>query len=692
MFEVLAAIPSGLSVTFGGLGVVYLFAGTVLGFIFGVLPGLGGIAALALLIPFSWGMLPHHAMLMFAGAMGAVPFGGSISAILLNVPGTPQNIATAFDGFPLAQKGKAGVAIGTAAAASALGAVIGIFVLVLLIPVLRAIILSFGPPEFVLLIMFGLVAIPLFTGRNFITGLIGGALGLTLSFVGFDGTTGVLRYNFGTFYLYDGIQLIPVIMGLFAVAQAIDLISSGGAVAKGVVTRHKFRDVLEGVKMVFRYKGTFYRSSLLGTIIGIIPGMGGVISNLFSWIIAAQSSARGKYFGTGEIEGVIASEAANNAKDGGALLPTLAFGIPGSGEMAVLMGAFILHGLAPGPQFLRDNLTIAWAIIFGLLSANIIVALFGVGLAHHMAKLTSVKGNIIAPIIICASLIGALVMRNEPVDMFVALIFGFTGFLMEKYDFSRITLVLGFILGHLAEMSFSQSLMISDNDPLIFFRRPIALFLLILLVVLVIFIQLILPLIKRKSGRSKTQETIAPEKKKESQRSLSIKPGFWKNLGFYFSFLLFFWFVMIIIESFSYPLKAKIFPLSIAIVSLPLIIATLLGYMFEEIANKLESLKGSHLFDISSADGLKGKVLTSKKSEITASTLLNIASWFFGAAGLFYLLGFFPAMIIFLFSFLRFYSKHRLKICIGVTAAASLAAWVIFVSFLNILPVSLFFL
>ena len=685
MFDVLAAMPPGLITTFADYGVVYLTAGTVLGFVFGLLPGLGGIAALALLIPFSWGMPPHQAMLMFAGAMGAVPFGGSISAILLNVPGTPQNIATAFDGFPLSQKGKAGVAIGTAAAASALGAIIGLCILVVLIPVLRAIILSFGPPEFLMLIMFGLVAIPLFTGRNFITGLIGGALGLTLSFVGFDGTTGVLRYNFGTFYLYDGIQLIPVVMGVFAVAQAINLVSSGGTVARGVVSKHKFSDVLDGVKMIFRYKATFSKSSILGTIIGIIPGMGGVIANIFSWIVAAQSSPRKMYFGTGEIEGVIASEAANNAKDGGALLPTLAFGIPGNGETAVLMGAFILHGLSPGPQLLRDHLDIAWSLIFGLLFANIIVALIGVGLAHHMAKITSVRGNIIAPIILCASLIGALVIRNEPTDMFVALIFGFAGFLMEKYDFSRITLILGFILGHLGEMSFSQSLMISDNDPFIFFKRPISLTLFILLVLLVVFVQLILPLRRRKAR--KVQEA---EPKPHAKGAVKTRPKFWHNLGFYFTIVLFLWFVLIVVEGISYPFKAKLFPLTVAIMTMPLIIATILGYLSEGIAGKLEAFKGSQLFDVSAIKDFKEDLTEVKKIEITTPALFKIALWFFGAAVLFYLLGYLPAMILFLFAFEKFYARHSLKVCIWITAAAAAAAWVIFVSFLKIPPISLF--
>ena len=684
MWEVLSAMPGAFTAAFDPLGIMYLLAGTVLGFVFGVLPGLGGVTALALLIPFSYGMEQYHAMLLFTGSMGAVPLGGSISAILLNVPGTPQNVATAFDGYPLARQGKAGLAIGSAAAAASLGALFSLVLLILLIPMVRSIILSFGPPEFLMLILFGLVSIPLLTGRNFITGLIAGCIGLSLSFIGFSGTSGVLRYNFGTMYLYDGLELTTVVMGLFAVSQAIDLVFTGGTVAdKSITIQTKLSDVLEGVKMVFRYKKTFVRSSILGTIIGIIPGMGGVIANIFAWIVASQSSPRKAFFGKGEVEGVIASEAAVNAKDGGALLPTLAFGIPGSGEMAVLMGAFILQGIAPGPQFLRDRMDIAWAIILGLLFSNIITSIFGVLAARHMAKLTAVKGSIIAPIIVCASLMGALATRNEPIDMFVTLFFGFIGYVMDKYDFSKVTMVLGFILGRLAEISFSQGMMISGNDPSIFVTRPIALGLLISLVLLVVYMQVVVPLRRRLKLKTAGQAGGPAAKKARSG-----KQQYWTSLGFYFSLLVLAWFAAVVALGFTYPRRAQLFPLSVGLFTLPLVALTVLGYLSPRVADALGSIKGSQLFDLSLADELKATVGKAQKGKLNVGAFFTIVLWFLGAGVLFYTLGYLPGTAVFMFAFLKYYAGHGLKLSLALTAASSAAIWFIFSFCLGISPLS----
>ncbi|MFC1815347.1 tripartite tricarboxylate transporter permease [Thermodesulfobacteriota bacterium] len=492
MLEMLASIPPALSVFADGLTWLFFILGFVLGLVFGAIPGLSGAVCLALLIPVSWGMEPRQGMVMFAGVMGAVAFGGAIPAILLNVPGTAPNVATCFDGYPLTQKGKAGVALGAAAVASGLGAIFGIIWLILLIPAIRLIILRVGPPETFIFILFGLFTIALFVRGNFIKGLFSGGLGLLLAFVGYDPLTGAVRYNFGTLYLYDGVRTIPVIIGVFAITEAISMCIQGGAVAK-VKNNPKASDVWDGVKAVFKYKLTLLRSSVIGTCIGIIPGVGGTVACLMAWMAASQSSPRKAFFGTGEVEGVIASEAANDAKDGGALLPTLAFGIPGSAEMAVLLGAFVLHGLVPGPQLLSpEGLPIIWCLILSLLFSNILVSTVGLLLAKHLAKLSMIRANIIAPIIFCISLMGAYSIHFSIYDSLLALIAGFVGYLMVVYGFSRITLVLGLVLGTLAERSFHQSLMISDVGGLIFLTRPIA-----FAFVLVLIVTLTIPVVRR---------------------------------------------------------------------------------------------------------------------------------------------------------------------------------------------------
>ncbi|MFC1910833.1 tripartite tricarboxylate transporter permease [Chloroflexota bacterium] len=501
MLDVIAAAPEGLLQALSGVGVLYLLCGTILGFIIGILPGIGGPTALALLIPFSYGLTPHHGMLLMAGAMGSVTFGGAITAILVNVPGSPVNIATCFDGYPLAQKGKAGYAISTSAVASSLGGIFGIVVLILAMPVLRMLLLRFGPPEYFLAIMFGLISIPLFTQGSLIKGLFAGFLGIVLGFIGFDLTTGTLRYTFGSLYLYDGIQLVPMLLGVFAVAEAIQLATTRRSVTP-VVTKQNYGDIIAGAKAVFKYKVTFLRSSALATVIGIIPGMGGVIANTFAWITTAQLSPRREYFGKGEIEGIVASEAANNAKDGGSLLPTLAFGIPGSATMAVLLGAFIMYGIAPGPALLSSQLGLTWTIIWGLLFATIVSSLLGALLAPYLAKITMISGSLVAPVIIIVSLIGALATRLSIYDVFVTLIFGVVGYLMTRHGWPKITLVLGFILGSLAEYSFIQSLAISDNGLMIFLQRPISVIIITALILSIVFTQVYIPIkAKRKRMR-----------------------------------------------------------------------------------------------------------------------------------------------------------------------------------------------
>ncbi len=273
----------------------------------------------------------------------------------------------------------------------------------------------------------------------------------------------------------------------------------GSATVSRVQTEHKFSDVLEGIKSVFRHKTAFFRSSAIGTLIGIIPGMGGTIANTIAWIVGAQTSPKGHLYGTGEIEGVICSESANNAKDGGALLPTIAFGVPGSAEMAILLAAFILHGIVPGPELLTKQLDLVWVLIFGLLFSNIIVAIFGILTAKYTAKLTAIRGDIIAALVFCISLVGAFAFRGQKLDAVMALIFGILGYFMAKYDFSRVTMAFGLILGSIAEVSFWQSLRMSDIGAGIFFQRPISLILFLLTVFSVVIVQA-LPRLRRKRG------------------------------------------------------------------------------------------------------------------------------------------------------------------------------------------------
>ena len=468
----------------------YLTLGTGIGLLFGAIPGLGGTTALALLIPMTFGMQPDSAIVLVGGIMGGVPFGGSVSAILLNTPGIAPNEATCFDGYPLARKGKAGMAIGAAATASALGGLVGVGVMLAVIPIAKAIVLLFGPPEFFMLGVLGLSAIAVSTGGKLIRGLISGGFGLILAFVGFDEVGGGLRYTAGIEYLWDGVQLVPVLIGLFAIAEMIKLMTMGGQVATGA-SASSLGNVMAGVKAVFKNITTLLRGSAIGASIGAVPGIGGTVASFLSYTFTRQISKEPESFGQGNIQGVIASEAANNAKDGGSLIPTLAFGIPGSAEMAVFLGVLVLHGFEPGPRLLLDHEDIIYGLIMALSLSCVLASIVGLSISRYLVMVTRVDVHYLAPVVISIALIGAYALQSSFGDVVVAMVFGIIGYFMVRFDYPRITLVIALVLGGIVERSYHQSLMMSGGSHGIFFTRPVADFLLVL-----IAISLILPLLR----------------------------------------------------------------------------------------------------------------------------------------------------------------------------------------------------
>lgn len=493
----LEAISMALSAVFTPVGVVVIILGTIAGLIFGVLPGLGGIVAVAVLMPFTFGMEPMVAMLFLAAVMGAVPFGGSIPAILINTPGTAPNAATCFDGYPMARRGESKRALGISAVASGLGAIFGLVILVAFFPVVRQLVLAFGPPEFFMLVLIGLATVALAAKGNLLKGLVAGGTGVLLSLIGYSSVFGILRFTGKSEYLWDGIELVPFVVGIFALSEVINYTLRGGKIT--AMATSTAGSVWQGAKDVFRHKLTFLRSSAIGTGIGIIPGVGGTAANFISYVVAKTSSRTPEIFGTGTPEGVIASESSNNAKDGGALLPTVGFGIPGSGEMAVLLGAFILHGLQPGPMLVREHPEIVFALLLGILLSNILASSFGLLMANQLARVSMLDVRFIAPIVTVLCFVGAYAIRGNIWDVLMALGCGIFGYAMLKSGFPIVCLVIGFVLGVLAERAFHQSLMMSYGSYMIFFSRPASLLLFIVLIV-VLFFPFINMIVKRRKS------------------------------------------------------------------------------------------------------------------------------------------------------------------------------------------------
>jgi putative tricarboxylic transport membrane protein len=477
--------------------VMFVFIGVLLGLCFGMIPGLGGTTALALLIPITFSMESLDAMYLAGGVMGATSFGGSITAILLNTPGTAPNAATTFDGYPMAQQGRAGQAIGASATASAMGGLLGLFTLILFIPLAKEIVLLFGPVEFLLLTVLGLVAIAVSSRGKLLRGLIAGGFGLMFAFVGVDTISGATRFTLDTDYLWDGIPLVPTLTGLFAISQMIELALKGGSVVSSNTTIASISGIWQGAAAVFKHWTVMVRGSVIGTIIGAIPGLGGTVASFIAYTSTVQSSRDPSSFGKGNIVGVIAPESANNAKDGGSLVPTVAFGIPGSAETAVFLGILVLHGIEPGPSLLLQNEREIYGLIVALTLSAVGASVIGLLTARWLVRITFVNVNILVPLVVTISLTGVYVLQGKPGDVLLALIMGIFGYLMIRFDYPRLTLVIALVLGETAERSFHQSLLISDQNLVgLIMDRPQA-----IILVLATLLTLMLPALRKRNKK-----------------------------------------------------------------------------------------------------------------------------------------------------------------------------------------------
>jgi putative tricarboxylic transport membrane protein len=472
--------------------ILLVILGNLMGLLFGLLPGITVLAAMSILLPFTIGLPPISAMYLFIGIMGSGPFGGAVTSILFNIPGEPTSAAACFDGYPMTRRGEAAKALGLAAASAVLSSLLGLIVLMGLIPLVRAIVYAFGPPEFFMLLTFGLATVAIAAPGNTIKGLITAGLGVLISLIGYDPITGVLRFGFGSDnYLWDGINLPAFFVGVFAVGEVISYYVAGGTISKGAVhMQGMLRGTLDGVRELFRHKRVFFQGSLVGSVVGILPGVGGTVSNFLSYTLAMQTSKSPETYGKGNPEGLVAAMTATN-EDTGALLPTVAFGIPGSAGTALLLGALILHGYNPGPLFITEHMEIVWALILGLLLANIIAATVGLAGANFMAKLTTIDVKYLVPVVLALSLLGAYADRENLWDVALAIACGIFAYGLTRFGFPIVTLVIGFVMGRLVERAFAQSLQMS-LDPFIFFKRPISLLLFTLLVLV-----FVMPLVRR---------------------------------------------------------------------------------------------------------------------------------------------------------------------------------------------------
>ena len=558
MFE---ALWTGLTLVFQWPSIGYLLLGASLGIWVGAIPGLGGIIGLVLLLPFTFGMDTVPAFALLLGMWTVITTSDTIASVMLGIPGSAASQATILDGYPLAQKGHAARAFGAAFTVSAFGGVFGALVLAFSLPLVSPIIMSFGSPELFMLGLLGLTMVGALSGTSILKGLSAAMLGLMLGLIGMAETIALPRYTFDSLYLMDELPIIPVVLGLFAIPELLELAVRNVSISRVPKDQAEGGGILDGIRDAFRYWALALRCAFIGTYIGMLPGLGASIVDWVAYGHAVQSTKDNPMFGKGDIRGVIAPEAANNAIKGGALIPTVAFGIPGSLGTAILLGALIMQGLRPGPAMLTDNLHITFSLVFMIVVANIFVAILLMFLAKQVAKIAFIPGHLIVPGVIMFVFMGAWLGGASMGDWITCLTMGFIGFIMKRGGWPRPPLILALILGNILENTFQISNRAYDG--LNWLMRPIVLIILTLIVITLFFA--VKGALKKKLKQSEEEDSPAAGEGLEKNPVISLP----------FTAVLAVLFIWAGFESQPWPREVKQFPLAISIPASILVLLTL---------------------------------------------------------------------------------------------------------------------
>lgn len=459
-----------------------IFVGSIIGLLFGTLPGLSSSMALAIFIPFTFGFTPHQGIAFLITIYTTSVFAGALAAVLVNIPGTPSSISTGFDGYPMAQRGEAGRAVGIATVASALGGLVGLVFLMVFSPAIVLLARRFGSWEYVLLAVMGLTMISYISKGSIYKGLLGGVLGLFIATIGEDPIISYPRFYFGTYHLLGGIDFVVILIGLFGMAEVL-LQLEGDPTVKPVQHTGGF---LRSFRDVFSRPLCLIRSSFIGTFIGAIPAAGPSIASVVSYGVAKRASRTPEEFGNGSVEGIVAAESSNNASVGGALIPMMTLGIPGDPMTAVLIGALLVHGLAPGPRLFADNPVYVSSVYLSYGIALLWVLVNGLLGARWYAKLLSIPRYMLLPMIMVLCMVGAYSLNNNLFDVFLMVLFGLLGYVLQKAGVSPAPIVLGVVLGPMFETNLRRSLILARGSLTPFVTRPMALAILAVIVYIVV--------------------------------------------------------------------------------------------------------------------------------------------------------------------------------------------------------------
>ncbi|MEM8588580.1 MAG: tripartite tricarboxylate transporter permease [Pseudomonadota bacterium] len=483
MLDVLSASADGFLLLFHWRTFLFMMLGISLGMIFGLIPGLSGLSGMSLLLPIAITQPPEIAIAFLLGMYAVTTQTDAIPAVLIGVPGTSAAQATYLDGYPMAKRGEAGRALSASYFASVWGTLVSVFVIILFLPVLRGVIDNFASPEFFMTSLFGLMLAASLVGTSVTRGLIVAFLGLLLSTIGYAEFASEDRFTMNVPYLEAGIPIVPIALGLFALPEVIDMLLSRRSISDKAGKLGPTAGALEGFKDTVRSRWLTFRSGIIGCVAGMIPGLGGTVAEWLSYGHAVQSAKDSSQFGRGDVRGVIAPEAGTAAQKPGAIVPTVALGIPGNASMAVMMGALLIVGLRPGPPMLFEDLHITFQMTWTVVIANLIVAFLCLWLQRYLIKICFVRAEIIAPAIFCFMIVGASMASNSMGDIILFGVFGVVGYIFKHADWPRVPLIIGFVLGGLLENNFWIT--IRRYDLAFMWERPIVIVMEVLIIAII---------------------------------------------------------------------------------------------------------------------------------------------------------------------------------------------------------------
>ena len=475
--EVLQHLYLGFSVALTPVNLLAAFLGCLAGTAIGVLPGIGPVVGITLLLPLTYGMNPTTSLIVIAAIYYGSMYGGSTTSILINVPGEAASVVTCMDGYQMARKGKAGAALGISAIGSFVAGIFSVLGLMLLAPLVVPLALKFGPPEYFSLMVLGLATVAYLSGGSVVKAVLMALLGLAISIVGMDALTSKVRFTFGVTELWSGIDFVAVTMGLFAIPEI--LVSVEGW-ARQEVFQARIAGLWPNRRELRQSTGPIARGSILGFFTGIIPGGGPLLASFFSYALEKSISKHPERFGTGTIEGVAGPEAANNSGTGGALVPLFALGLPCNVVTAIMLNAFIIQGLRPGPMLMQEQPQLFWGVVASMFLGNFVLLVLNLPLVGLFVRMLLIPYRILLPFIILFCLIGAYAVNNQVFGIWLMLIFGVVGYFMRKGNFPATPVVLGLVIGPMLEGALRQALTVSQGEIDVFFTRPISLGMLII--------------------------------------------------------------------------------------------------------------------------------------------------------------------------------------------------------------------